>query len=77
MNYTIDRIINNIAICENTENGENIELSLSILPDGIKEGTVITQQGDKYILNPSEELKRRERIQEKLNRLKNLKSKEQ
>ncbi len=76
MNYAIDRIIDNIAICENTENGEKLELSLSVLPDGIKEGTLITKQDDKYILNPSEELKRRARIQDKLNRLKNLKSKE-
>lgn len=76
MNYAIDRIIDNIAVCENIMTGQKIELSLSELPEGIKEGNIITKQNEKYILNSPEEIQRRERIQEKLNRLKNLKSRE-
>ena len=37
----IDRIENNIAVCENRENGIIIEIDVSKLPDKIKQGSII------------------------------------
>lgn len=76
MNYSIDQIIENIAVCENTDTGEKIELYLSELPQNIKEGNIITLKDGKYLLNSDEETLRRQRVQDKLNRLKMLKNKE-
>lgn len=74
MNYSIDRIIDDIAVCENIKTGKKIELPLSELPKEIKEGSIIIKKDESYILNDSEEENRRARIQAKLNRLKSLKN---
>lgn len=74
MNYAIDQINEDIVILENIVTGEKIKVNKVKLPFNIQEGNIITLKDEKYILNTEEENIRRERIAEKLNRLKRLKS---
>ncbi len=63
MKWIIDRIENNIAVCE-LENGEMLDVKISALPKGIKEGDVITLSVDKTETN-----ERKERIDKLMNSL--------
>lgn len=73
MNYAIDQINENIVVLENIVTGEKIKVNKGVLPSNVREGNIITLKDEKYILNTDEEDIRRERIAEKLNRLKRLK----
>lgn len=63
MKWIIDRIENNIAVCE-LENGEMLDVKISALPKGIKEGDVITLSVDETETN-----ERKERIDKLMNSL--------
>lgn len=76
MNYAIDQINDTIVLLENIQTGEKREVNISLLPENIKEGSTLILKDGIYALNNVEEEKRRQRIQEKLNRLKRLKNKE-
>ncbi|HAB66290.1 MAG TPA: hypothetical protein DCE23_02880 [Firmicutes bacterium] len=69
MKFAIDRIEENIAILENLETKEKLEVSLNSLPDDIKDGSILIFK-NKYILDNNEEEKRRTSIKDKFNRLK-------
>lgn len=60
----VDRIENNIAVCENRENGKMKEISLEDLPKEIKEGTILKWQNGKYEIDDSNEIE--ERIRRKM-----------
>lgn len=62
----VDRIENNIAICENRNNGKIIEIDVSKLPKEIKEGTVLKYQNGIYNIDLEEQKKIEERIKEKM-----------
>lgn len=62
----IDRIENNIAICENRENGIIIEIDVSKLPDNIREGSVIKYMDGNYRLDLEEQKNIEARIAEKM-----------
>lgn len=70
MKYVIDRIEDNIVVCENLETKEMIELDKSLLPNEIKDGKVLLFENNEYKLDLDEEEKRRQRIRERFNRLK-------
>lgn len=70
MKYAIDRIENNIAILENIETKEKINISTSLLPSNIKEGNILLYKDNIYILDETEEETRRTRIMDKFNKLK-------
>lgn len=63
MKWIIDRIENNIAVCE-LENGEMLDVKMSALPKGIKEGDVI-----KLSVDETETNERKERINKLMNSL--------
>jgi len=63
MNWIIDRIENNIAVCE-IDMGETIDIPLSALPQGIKEGDVLSLS-----LNKEETNNRKEKINNLMNNL--------
>ena len=63
MKWIIDRIENNIAVCE-LENGEMLDVKISALPKGIKEGDVI-----KLSVDETEANERKERIDKLMNSL--------
>ncbi len=64
MKLTVDRIVEGIAVVEN-EDMNHFEISLSDLPQGVKEGTVLFFDGTNYLIDIDEEAERRRRISEK------------
>lgn len=70
MKYVIDRIEDNIVVCENLETKEMIELDKSLLPEKIKDGNILIFENNEYKLDLNEEELRRQRIRERFNRLK-------
>ena len=75
MNYAIDQIVEDIVILENITTGEKQEVNKTLLPSEIKEGSIITIKNNQYILNTTEEESRKNRLEEKLERLKRLQNK--
>ena len=73
MNYAVDQIVEDIVIVEDTITGEKKVIDKTVLPEEIKEGTILTLVDDNYIINNKEEQIRKERIKDKLERLKKLK----
>lgn len=69
MKFAIDRIEGNIAVCQNIENKEIVEIDVCNLPKEIKEGSVVFFDGKDYFLDEEEENKIRKRIQDKMNKL--------
>ena len=72
MKYAIDRIENNIAVLENIDTRDIIEVDTNKLPNNIKEGMILNYCNEEYTIDLNEEEVRRKRIEEKLDRLKNL-----
>ena len=70
MKYAIDRIEENIAILENINTKEKLEINITELPKGIKEGSILVFKDNKYIIDEAEEENRRKIILEKFNKLK-------
>lgn len=69
MKYAVDRIENSIAILENVANGEKKEVPLEELPDNIKEGNILIFDNENFVKDEQEEIKRRENIKNRFNRL--------
>ena len=72
MKYAIDQIIDNIAILENIETKEKLEIDTNLLPKNIKEKNILVEKNGKYFKDKKEEEARLKRIEEKLKRLQNL-----
>ena len=70
MKYAVDRVEENIVVCQNLDTNEIIEIDLKILPKRIKDGTILIYEDNKYKIVKKEEEKRRLAILEKFNRLK-------
>ena len=76
MKLTVDRIENNIAICEYEANGEILkkEIPLENIPFEVTEGTIFTETDSDdgttiYELAEKEEEETRQRVRGKLNKL--------
>lgn len=63
----VDRIEEGIAVV--FSNGEKLELPLSDLPEGVREGSVLVPSGSGYVLDMETEQRRRMAIAEKMDRL--------
>ena len=48
MKYSIDRIENDIAVSENIDTNEIIEIEKSLLPENIKESNIVIYENNKY-----------------------------
>lgn len=70
MKYAVDRVEENIAVCQNLDTNEIIEIDLKLLPKRIKDGTILIYEDNKYKIDKKEEEKRKLAILEKFNRLK-------
>lgn len=69
MNYIIDRIIEDIALCED-EHMNKIKIPLSQLPANVKEGDCIKKTTDGiYEIDHNALLRRKQLINQKLNTL--------
>lgn len=69
MKYAIDRIENNIAILENLETKEIMEVDISLLPEGSKESSIITIIDNEYKLDIEDEQVRKESLLNRFNKL--------
>ena len=69
MKFVVDRIEGDLAILENLDSREKIEVSLLILPV-VKEGTVLVFEDELYRIDDKAREERVNLIREKLNRLK-------
>jgi len=62
MKYIIDRFEGDYAVCED-ENKQMIDIERDKIPAEAREGDVLIQQGDKYIIDLDETNRRKEKIQ--------------
>lgn len=69
MRYVVDRVEEDIAVLECISNKEKKEVNKSILPEDIRDGSIVIFNNDKYILDKSFEEERRESIRNKFNKL--------
>lgn len=65
MKYTIDRIGETIVICED-ENGDMVKVQALELPEGVREGDILTKADGTWTLEREETERRRQRIRDKL-----------
>lgn len=72
MKYAVDRIENNMAVLENIETGEIMEVKLKKLPKGVLEKDIVDFVDGKYCLNQQAKDKRIADLRARLERLKNL-----
>lgn len=72
MKYTIDRIGEEIIICED-ENGDMVKVEAAALPTGVREGDILTWSHGIWTLETEETKKRREKIRNKLRSLTDIK----
>ena len=71
MKYIIDRIEDNIAVLEQQDTKEFINISTKYLPQGIKEGMVLSLINNIYTIDIKATEKRKKEILEKFKRLRN------
>lgn len=69
MRYVVDRVVDNIVVLENMSNRDIIEVSVTDVPENIKNGNILIKQDNKFILDKETEKERRKNIREKFNKL--------
>ncbi len=62
MRYIIDRIEGGTAVCED-ENRNMTDIKLSLLPQGVKEGSVVNLENGVYTIDEAAADARRKKIQ--------------
>lgn len=60
--YSIDRIEDTIVVLENIITKEKKEVDIILLPVEIKEGSIVSYKDDMYVLEITEEEKKRQEI---------------
>ena len=70
MKYCIDRIENDIAVLENLETKEIIEININLLPNKIKENSIVIYDNYEYIIDKETEKERKKNLLSKFNKLK-------
>lgn len=70
MKYAVDKIDNNIVLLESLLDKTKKEVSINILPDNIKEGSIITYENNIYTKDEEQEQQRRTIIKNKFDMLK-------
>lgn len=73
MKYSVDRIIEGIAVLEDLQSNGIIEVELKNLPNDIHEGSILVFKDGYYQIEIEEEKNRRDSLRERLDRLKKLK----
>lgn len=72
MKYSVDRIENDKIIVQNLETLQMEEIAKEKIPFSIQEGDIIKLENNTYQLDEEEKEIRKKRIQEKLNKLKQI-----
>ncbi len=69
MKYIIDRIENNMVICENQETKKMENFDKSMFPEQIKDGDVVIRENDKFRIDEEETKNRKEYIENLMKKL--------
>lgn len=69
--FSVDQIIDDIVILEDINTKEKREVDIDILPDNIKEGSILKYENNLYYIDLDVEQRRRFEFRERLERLKN------
>lgn len=69
--FSVDQIIDDIVILEDINTKEKREVDIDILPDNIKEGSILKYENNLYYMDLDVEQRRRSEFRERLERLKN------
>ena len=72
MKYSVDRIENDKIIVQNLETLQMEEISKDKIPFSVRDGDILKLENNTYQLDEAEQEKRKKRIQEKLNKLKQI-----
>jgi len=75
MKYAIDRIEDDIVVLENIETKEKRLVNKELFSDDIADGIVVKVIEDKYVIDSNSYDERRQKIREKMDKLKRLKDK--
>lgn len=67
--YTVDRFEGDIAVIENRDTGEMININKNDLPNDIQEGSILKINNGKYEIDLEEEKNTEQRIKDKMNKL--------
>lgn len=70
MKFAIDRIEKDIAVLENIDNNDIIEVNVNELPKNVKEKDIVKKENNEYVLDVKEKEERINRINEKFEMLK-------
>ena len=69
MKYIIDRIENNMVICENQEPKQMENFDKSMFPEQIKDGDVVIRENDTFRIDEEETENRKEYIENLMKKL--------
>lgn len=69
MKYIIDRIENNIVICENQETKKMENFKIDQFPEGIKDGDVVILENEKFKIDKEETKTKKQEIEELMKKL--------
>ena len=69
MKYIIDRIENNMVICENQETKKMENFDKSMFPEQIKDGDVVIRENDTFRIDEEETENRKEYIEKLMRKL--------
>ncbi|MBR0350137.1 MAG: DUF3006 domain-containing protein [Clostridia bacterium] len=64
MKYSVDRIEEGFAVCED-ENGKTVNIEIGKLPEGVKEGDLISADNGEAVILAEETEARRKKLAEK------------
>ena len=67
--YTVDRIEEKYAICEEKESKELVKIEIEKLPKGVKEGSLIKRIANIYLLDKEKEKTKEDSIKQKMDKL--------
>lgn len=68
MRYFVDRIEEDIAVCENEDTGEMEQIDLFFLPEDVEEGDILVydEEFDEYYIDYDEKKIRKARIEDRM-----------
>lgn len=70
--FSVDELIDHIAILENIITKEKKEVDISLLPNNVREGSILRYDNHCYSLDLDEEERRRVEFRERLEKLKKI-----
>ncbi len=66
MQYTVDRIEEGIAVCEDS-GGNSVRIQISFLPENVREGDILSVDNSGFVILSDETARRRKEIFNKQN----------